>query len=107
MLAVLDPGVRGVAEAPPGGAWARETGGPWTKVVPSPSEPDWPVLQATVTALMGPEPETLSMSKKHLEDLYRPTEEHIIFSTVWSHCTTVAIAYKLETVSVTANAIRV
>ncbi len=49
-------------------------------MVASPSELDRPVHQATVAALMGPEPETLSMSNKHLEDLYRAPEEHMQFA---------------------------
>ena len=49
-------------------------------MVASPSELDWPVHQAAVTALMAPEPETLSMSNRHLEGLYRATEEDMQFA---------------------------
>jgi hypothetical protein len=49
-------------------------------VVAAPSEPDRPVHPAAVAAMMEPEPETLSMSTKHLEDLYRATEEDMQFA---------------------------
>ena len=49
-------------------------------MVASASEPDRTVLQAAVAALMAPEPETLSMRNKHLEDLYRATEEDMEFA---------------------------
>ena len=45
-----------------------------------PSEPDRTVLQAAVTAMMAPEPETLFMSNEHLEDLYRATVEDMQFA---------------------------